>query len=56
MQLAEKLDWKGLKQLWHQVTHYPPSSAEVKNEQSYTSATLRCLHGVSCENLRSHHV
>jgi hypothetical protein len=46
----------GVKQLWHQVTYSPPSSAEVKHEQSYTSAPVRRLHGVRSEKLHSHHV
>jgi hypothetical protein len=40
-----------VKRLWHEVNHSPPSSAEVKNEWSYTSAYTRCLPGVERENI-----
>jgi len=36
----------GVKQSGCKVNHSPPSSAEVKNEWSYTSARPRCRHGV----------
>jgi hypothetical protein len=32
------------------VDHSPPSSAEVKNEWSHSSAPLMCLHGVDRDN------
>jgi hypothetical protein len=31
------------------INHSPPSSAEVKNEWSYTSRPSICLHGVDRE-------
>jgi len=32
------------------VEHAPPSSAEVKNEWSYTSAPAMCLNGLDKDN------
>ena len=40
----------GIKQLGRDVNHPPPSSAEAKNEWSYTSSPLVCLYGVTREN------
>jgi hypothetical protein len=34
----------GAKQLGHKADHSPPSSAKVRNAQSYTS-TAPCIHG-----------
>jgi hypothetical protein len=34
----------------HNVDHSTPPSAKVKNGQSYTSASLICLHGVYRDN------
>ena len=39
------LPWR-IKQPGHDVDHSHPSSAEVKNEWSYTSAPHICVHGV----------
>jgi len=39
-----------LKQLGHEINHSPPSSAEVKNDWSYTSTPLVCLCGMDREN------
>ena len=36
----------GVKRLEREVNHVPSSSAEVKNEWSYTSTPYICLHGV----------
>ena len=38
--------WVGIKQLRCDMNLSPPSSAEVKNEWSYTSASCICLKGV----------
>jgi hypothetical protein len=40
-----------VKRLGHKLNHSPPSSAEVKNEWSYTSTHPICLHGKDKENL-----
>jgi hypothetical protein len=49
------------KLLGHEVNHSPPSTAEVKNEWSYTSTPPICLHDVKREqttllNLAPSHV
>jgi len=36
----------GVQRSGREASHSPPSSAEVKNEWSYTSAPPVCLHGV----------
>ena len=33
-------------QLGHEVDHWPPSNAKVKNKWGYTSATAVCLYDV----------
>lgn len=40
----------GVKQPQHEGDHSPPSSAMVKNEWSYTSASPICLHGMDRDN------
>ena len=40
----------GVKRPGRDVNHLPPSTAEVKNEWSYTSAPPICLHGVDEHN------
>jgi hypothetical protein len=40
----------GVKRPGREVNHSPPSSAEVKNEWSYTSTPPICLHCVDREN------
>jgi hypothetical protein len=42
-----------LKWLGHEATHSPATSDEVKNECSYTSTPLTCLHGMYKDNLTS---
>jgi len=37
------LSW-AIKQPWREANHSPPSNVEVKNEWSYTSIPLICLH------------
>jgi hypothetical protein len=39
-----------VKQLKHEVNCLPPSSAEIKNEWSYTSALPVCLHSMDRYN------
>jgi len=39
-----------LKQLWHEISHSPPSSAEVKNDWSYTSTPPVCLCDMDRDN------
>jgi len=39
-----------LKQLGHEINHSPPSSAQVKNDWSYTSTPPVCLCGMDREN------
>jgi hypothetical protein len=39
-----------VKRPWREVNHTPPSSAEVKNEYSYTSTSPLWLYGVDREN------
>jgi hypothetical protein len=41
---------QGLKCLGHEVDSSPPSSAKFKNEWSYTSAHLICLHVMDRDN------
>jgi hypothetical protein len=36
----------GVKRPGREADHSPPSSAEIKNEWSYTSTPPTCLHGV----------
>jgi hypothetical protein len=43
--------FQGVKRAGREVDHSPPSSAEVRNEWSCTSASSRCLDGVD-RNLR----
>jgi hypothetical protein len=45
-----RCSFPGVKQQGREVNHSPPSSAEVKNEWSYTSTLPTCLHGVDREN------
>jgi hypothetical protein len=40
-----------VKRLVHDFDHLPLSSAEVKNEWSYSSTLPICLHGVDRDNL-----
>jgi len=43
------LSW-GLKWLGHYINHRPPSSANLKNEWSYTSSPFMCLNCMDSEN------
>ena len=41
----------GIKRLWHEVDHSPPTSAEVKKARSCTSTPPTWLHSVGRDNL-----
>jgi hypothetical protein len=40
----------GVKRLGHEADHPPSSSAEIKNEWSYTSTFLVCIYGAYRDN------
>jgi hypothetical protein len=42
-----KSSFLGAKQMGHEIDYTLPSSAEVKNDWSYTPPHLVCLHGVA---------
>ena len=42
--------FSGIMQLELEVDHSPPPIAEVKNEYSYMSLPLKCLHGMARDN------
>jgi hypothetical protein len=44
-----RVSFPGLRQPRHQVNHSPPSSAEVKNEWSYTSTPPLCFYSTDRE-------
>jgi len=51
--VGTRVFFTGVKQPRCGVKHSCPSSAKVKNECSYTSTPLICLHGVDWKNLTS---
>jgi len=46
--------FSGVKRPQPQIDHKPPSSAEMKNEWSYTFSPPICLHGIIKDNLTFH--
>ena len=51
---GDRLSFPGVKRLGREANRSSPSSAEVKNEWSHTSAPPVCFHGVICIVMVAH--